>query len=214
MVELNTGLEYSACRNCIVYNDYAVFYSIIFVRTLRRLLLHRVMEERNILHTMKRRKANLIGHILRRNCLLKHVIEGKLGGRIEDRRRRERSRKQLLDGLNEKRIHWNLKEEALDRTLWRTRFGRGSGPVVRHYVMGELNQWHENNRLAQINIPAKCSLYTKGYYIGVFSHLYTFDPCEVISEGEGARGRQKYELVYWVLFVLSFKAVVFNLGYA
>jgi hypothetical protein len=39
-------------------------------------------EEKHILHTIKRRKANWIGHILRRNCLLKHVIEGKLEGRI------------------------------------------------------------------------------------------------------------------------------------
>jgi hypothetical protein len=37
-----------------------------------------VKEERNILHTIKTRKANWNGHILRRNCLLKHVIEGKL----------------------------------------------------------------------------------------------------------------------------------------
>jgi hypothetical protein len=41
-------------------------------------VLQRVMEERNILHTIKRRKANSIGHILRRNCLLKHVIEGQM----------------------------------------------------------------------------------------------------------------------------------------
>jgi hypothetical protein len=46
-------------------------------------VLHRVKEERNNLHTIKRRKANWIGHILHRNCLLKHVIEGKLEGRIE-----------------------------------------------------------------------------------------------------------------------------------
>jgi hypothetical protein len=39
-------------------------------------ILHRVKEERNILHTVKRRKAKWIGHILRRNCILKHVIEG------------------------------------------------------------------------------------------------------------------------------------------
>jgi hypothetical protein len=43
-------------------------------------VLHRVKEERNIVLTIKRRKANGIGHILRRNCLLKHVIEGKLEG--------------------------------------------------------------------------------------------------------------------------------------
>jgi hypothetical protein len=34
-------------------------------------VLHRVKEEKNIVHTINRRKANLIGHILRRNCLLK-----------------------------------------------------------------------------------------------------------------------------------------------
>ena len=46
-------------------------------------VLHRVKEERNILHTIQGRKANWTGHILRSNCLLKHVIEGKIEGRIE-----------------------------------------------------------------------------------------------------------------------------------
>jgi len=41
-------------------------------------VLHGVQEERNILYTVYRRKANWIGHILRRNCLLKQVIEGKI----------------------------------------------------------------------------------------------------------------------------------------
>jgi hypothetical protein len=90
-----------------------------------------VKEERNIVHTIKRRKANWIGHILRRNCLLKYVIEGKLEGRIEMTGRRGRRRKQLLDDLKEKRKYWKLKEEALDRTVWRTRFGSGYGPVLR-----------------------------------------------------------------------------------
>jgi len=45
--------------------------------------LPRVKEERNILHAVKRRTANWIGHILRRNCLLKHTIEGMTEGRIE-----------------------------------------------------------------------------------------------------------------------------------
>jgi len=53
-------------------------------------LLHRVKEERNVLHTVKRRNANWIGHILSRNCLLKHVIEGKIKGRIEVKGRRGR----------------------------------------------------------------------------------------------------------------------------
>ena len=56
-------------------------------------VLHRVKEERNILHTVKRRKADWIGHILHRNCLLKEVIEGKLEGRMEVTRRRRRRRK-------------------------------------------------------------------------------------------------------------------------
>jgi ribosomal 50S subunit-associated protein YjgA (DUF615 family) len=60
-------------------------------------VLHRVKEERNILHTIRRRKANWIGHILRRNCLLNHIIEGKIRGT----RRRGRRRKQLLEKLME-----------------------------------------------------------------------------------------------------------------
>jgi hypothetical protein len=44
---------------------------------------------------------------------------------------RERRRKLLLGDLKGKRRYWELKEEALDRTLRRTRFGRGYGPVVR-----------------------------------------------------------------------------------
>jgi hypothetical protein len=94
-------------------------------------VLHRVKEERNIVHTIKRRKAKWISHILRRNCFLKHVIEGKLEARIEMKGRRGRRRKQVVDDLKEKRRYWKLKEEALDRTLWRTRFGRSYGPVAR-----------------------------------------------------------------------------------
>jgi hypothetical protein len=66
-------------------------------------VLHGVKEDRNILHTIKSTKANWIGHILRRNCLLKHVIEGVLEGRIEIMGRRGRRRKQLLDDLKEKK---------------------------------------------------------------------------------------------------------------
>jgi hypothetical protein len=89
-------------------------------------VLQRVKEERSILHTRKRRKANRIGLILRRNCLLKNFI----GGKIRGRRRRKR-RKQLLDDLKEARRYWKLKEEDQDRTLLRTQFGRGYGPVPR-----------------------------------------------------------------------------------
>jgi hypothetical protein len=93
-------------------------------------VLLRVSEQRNILHEIRKRKANWIGHILSRNCLLKEVIEGKIKGRIEVTRRGGRRRKQLLDDLGDKRGYSQLKEEALDRIKWRNRFGRGCGPVV------------------------------------------------------------------------------------
>jgi hypothetical protein len=93
-------------------------------------VLLRVSEQRNILHEIRKRKANWIGHILRGNCLLKEVIEGKIMGRTEVTRRRGRRRKQLLDDLGDRRGYSDLKEEALDRIKWRNRFGRGCGPVV------------------------------------------------------------------------------------
>jgi hypothetical protein len=82
-------------------------------------VLLRVSEQRNILHEIRKRKANCIGHILRRNCLIKEVIEGKIQGRIEVTRRRGRRRKKLLDDLGDKRGYSHLKEEALDRIKWR-----------------------------------------------------------------------------------------------
>jgi hypothetical protein len=68
-----------------------------------------------------------IGHILRRNCLLQQVIEGKIKGEIEVTGRRGRGRRNLLDDLKERRGYFHLKEEALDRTMWRAHFGRGFG---------------------------------------------------------------------------------------
>jgi hypothetical protein len=64
-------------------------------------------------------------------AFLKRVIEGKLEGKMDVTRRRGRKCKQLLDVLKEKRGYWKLKEEALDRIVWRNRFGRGYGPVVK-----------------------------------------------------------------------------------
>ena len=94
-------------------------------------VLLRVKKQRYILHEIRKRKANWIGHILRRNCLLQRVIEGKVKGRIEVTGRRGRRRRKLLDDLEERRGYSHLKEEGLDRTMWRARFGRGFGPVVR-----------------------------------------------------------------------------------
>ena len=103
-------------------------------------MLVRVNEQRNILHEIRKRKANWIGHILRRNCLLKQVIEGKIKGEMEVARRRGRRRKKLLDDFKDRRGYSHLKEKALDRTMWRHRFGGGFGPVVRQNteLMNEL----------------------------------------------------------------------------
>ena len=68
---------------------------------------------------------------MRRNRLLQRVIEGKIKRGIEVTGRRRRRRSKLLDDLKERRGYSHLKEEALDRTVWRARFGRGFGPVVR-----------------------------------------------------------------------------------
>ena len=93
-------------------------------------MLLRVNEQRNILHEIRKRKAKWIGHIFRRNCLLQQVIKGKIKGQIEVTRRPGRRRTKLLDDLKDRRGYWQLKDEALDRTMWRNRFGRGFGPVV------------------------------------------------------------------------------------
>jgi hypothetical protein len=96
-------------------------------------VLLRVSEQRNILHEIRKRKANWIGHILRRNCLLNQVIEGKIKGQIEVTRRH----KKLLDDLGDRTGYSHLKEEALDRIKWRNRFGRGCGPSCDRLLMNQ-----------------------------------------------------------------------------
>jgi hypothetical protein len=109
---------------------------VIWERLYAHPVLHDVKEQRNIVQTIKRRnlilshshvlncidirmkyavKANWIGH--GRNCLLNHVIEGKIKGSVGVTGRRRRRRKPLLDKLKEKTGYWRLKEEALDRTV-------------------------------------------------------------------------------------------------
>jgi len=66
-------------------------------------VLLRVKEQRNILHEIRKQKANWIGHILHRNCLLRQVIEGKIKGGIEVTGRRGRKHRKLVDDLKERR---------------------------------------------------------------------------------------------------------------
>jgi hypothetical protein len=84
-------------------------------------VFHRAKGERNILRTMKRRKANWFVHILRGKCLLNHISKGK----IEGTGRRGRRPKKLLNDRKEARRYWKLKEEPLVDTFWRSGFGRG-----------------------------------------------------------------------------------------
>jgi hypothetical protein len=64
-------------------------------------ILPRVKEERNFLHSIKRRKASWIGHILFRNFLFKRFIEEQIEGNTEGIRRRGKRYKQLLDDIKE-----------------------------------------------------------------------------------------------------------------
>ena len=66
-------------------------------------VLLRVNEQRNILREIRKRKANWIGHVLRRNCLLKQIIEGKIKGEVDVTRRRGRRHKKLLHDLKDRR---------------------------------------------------------------------------------------------------------------
>jgi hypothetical protein len=58
-------------------------------------------------------------------------IEGKIERKIDVTGRRGKRLKLLLDDVKEKSGYWKLKEGALERTMWRTHFGRGYEPVVR-----------------------------------------------------------------------------------
>jgi hypothetical protein len=103
-------------------------------------VLLRVKEQRNIQHEISKRKSNWFGHILCRNWLLRQVIEGKKNWGTEVTGRRGRKRRRLLDDLKERRWYTRLKKESLDRTMWRARFGRDFGPVVRQTAKW-MNEW-------------------------------------------------------------------------
>jgi len=68
---------------------------------------------------------------LRRNCLLKHVIEGEVEGRLEVTEKRVKRSEVILDDGKEKRRYWKLKEETRYRSLWINRFGRDYGLILR-----------------------------------------------------------------------------------
>ena len=91
-------------------------------------VVYRATEKRSILYKVKRVKVNCIGHILFKNCLLKHVTEGKIGGKMGWGRRC----KQLLDGFNKQGRWLDLKVDEPSPRLWRTDFRGLFVPVKRH----------------------------------------------------------------------------------
>ena len=99
-----------------------------------------------------------------------HVIlwkqRNKIKREMEVARRRGRRRKKLLDDLKNRRGYSHLKEKALDRTMWRNRFGGGFGPVVRQNTewMIEWNEIDYNTILC--TVIRTLSLYGKNFFIG------------------------------------------------
>lgn len=91
----------------------------------RNEVFQRVVEETNIQHAIKRIKFYWVGHVLRRDCLLKHIIERKRKRGTEVTGAQGRRRKHLLDDLYETRRCWKFKQEARSCTFWRTRLGSG-----------------------------------------------------------------------------------------
>ena len=83
-------------------------------------VLRSVGEERTMIRTIRQRKANWSEHILRRDCLLRDIIEGKL--EANGIHRVGRRKIQILDDLREKKKYWELKDEAGDRQKWREKF--------------------------------------------------------------------------------------------
>jgi hypothetical protein len=93
-------------------------------------VLHRDIKERNIIRTINIGKDKWIGYVLRRNCLLKDVSEGKIKGRIKVTGRRGRRRTELQDCLKERRGYWKLKRKQSIALCG----GRGCGPIGRQTV--------------------------------------------------------------------------------
>ena len=83
------------------------------IRESNEQVLGRIEEKRTLLNNILRRKANQIGHILRRNCLLHDAIEGQM----TEVKGVGRRRTQLLDDVRNRRRYWEIKEEAEDRKV-------------------------------------------------------------------------------------------------
>jgi hypothetical protein len=121
------------------------------------------------IHEINKRKANWVDHILCRNCLLWQVIEVQIKGGMKVTGRRGRRRRKLLAGCREGSGYPHLKEEALDRTMWTARFGRGFGPVVRQTAKW-MNEFKEKVKLSSANEDTwvrKYNILTHSRWMGI-----------------------------------------------
>jgi hypothetical protein len=81
---------------------------------------------------------------MRRKCFLKRIVKGK----TELTKRRGRRRKHMLDVRKEKKSFWKLKEDALNCSVWRTRFVRSYGQFA---IQNDIK--FNNNRRCASNVP-------------------------------------------------------------
>ena len=109
-------------------------------------------------------------------CVLKHVTEGKEEGNTEETGRRGRRRKELLDGLKEKREYWKLKEGILDRKLWSVHFGGGCGTGLRQTTRGMIYSGlftaHTEHRVIIVTVIIYISVDKKSQLDVTFCILY------------------------------------------
>ena len=95
-------------------------------------VLQIVEQERNIIH---QNEGRLIGYVIA--CIETAFWNTLLKGIWTENKRDGKKRKKMSAAagwFKETQSYWNLKEEALDRTVGRTWTGRGCGPVERETV--------------------------------------------------------------------------------
>ena len=90
---------------------------------------------------------------------------------MEMARRRGRRRKKLLDGLKDRRGYSHLKEEALDCTMWRNRFGGGFGPVI---MLNEWNKIHTPGNRPKERIQQSTDILMFMHIGLMYFHLFFF----------------------------------------
>jgi len=89
-------------------------------------------------------------------------------------RQHGRRRRKLLDDLKERRGYSHLKEEALDRTMWRARFGRGFGPVVRQTTKW-MNISPSLQSTTRVTRLLKCQLIEPQNHLCILNHSLIHD---------------------------------------